>query len=343
MKALVTGATGLLGSHVALRLLQLGWRVRALVRRPPQATWLAGKGVELVRGDVTDGPSMVRAARGTELVVHAAAAIGAGGDGAPFAEVNVGGTSNAIRAAGTAGARLVLVSSTAVFGRERYRDEPTDEDAPVPELPPEDAYGRSKQRAEALALEAHRAGRVWAAVVRPPMMYGCRDRQLVPRVAPILSRGLFPLVDGGRARLNLVHADAVALGIVAAGTSDRAGGRIFHLTDDFPLPVRDLVRWAGEGLGRRILTPSVPLPAAQAGFGLLSAALTLAGRGDLARHAPGMLATLSRDNPFSSRRAREELGWVPEVRPEAGVPAAFRWWLESTRPLPKAAGGRVAP
>ena len=339
MKALVTGATGLLGSHVALRLLQLGWRVRALVRRPPQAAWLAAQGVELVRGDVTDGPALVRAARGTELVVHAAAAIGAGGDGSLFEEVNVGGTSKAIQAAAAAGARLVLVSSTAVFARDRYRDEPTDEEAPLPELPRDDAYGRSKQRAEARTLDAHRGGRVWAAVVRPPMMYGCRDRQLVPRIAPILSRGLFPLVAGGRARLNLVHADAVALGVIAAGTSDRAGGRIFHLTDDFPLPVRDLVRWAGEGLDRRILTPSIPLTAAQAGFGLLQATLTLAGRGDLARHAPGMLATLSRDNPFSSRRAREELGWLPEIRPEDGVPAAFRWWLESTQAVRQAAGG----
>ncbi|MEJ2541667.1 MAG: hypothetical protein P8188_17165, partial [Gemmatimonadota bacterium] len=144
-------------------------------------------------------------------------------------------------------------------------------------------------------------------------------------------RGVFPLVQGGRARLNLVHADAVALGAIAAGTVDVAGGRVYHLTDDFPIRVRDLVRWAGEGLGRSIVTPSIPLPVARAGFGLLQATLTLAGRGDLARHAPGMLNTLTRDNPFSSRRAREELGWAPEVRPESGVPEAFGWWVRERR------------
>ncbi|MEJ2539739.1 MAG: NAD-dependent epimerase/dehydratase family protein, partial [Gemmatimonadota bacterium] len=179
--ALVTGATGMLGAHVVQRLLAEDWRVRCLVRRPSQAAWLAQRGVEIARGDLTDGPSVVRAARGVDLVIHAAAAIGSEGAWSAFEAVNVAGTSHVAMAAAAARARLVLVSSTAVFGRERYRDEPTHEAVPLPELPPEDAYGRSKQLAERRVLDAHEAGRIWATVVRPPLMYGCRDRQFVPR------------------------------------------------------------------------------------------------------------------------------------------------------------------
>ena len=72
----------------------------------------------------------------------------------------------------------------------------TDESTPLPELPAADAYGRSKQEAERLVLAAHAAGRVWASVVRPPLMYGKRDRQFVPRLGPVLERGFFPLVAG---------------------------------------------------------------------------------------------------------------------------------------------------
>jgi len=104
------------------------------------------------------------------------------------------------------------VSSTAVFGRARYRDEPTDETAPLPVLPEDDSYGRSKQDAERMVLEAHRQGRIWATAVRPPVMYGVGDRQFVPRVGPVLERRFFPLIAGGRTNLSLVHAGSVAQG-----------------------------------------------------------------------------------------------------------------------------------
>jgi nucleoside-diphosphate-sugar epimerase len=327
-RALVTGATGMLGSYIVERLQDRGWEVRALVRSPDRAGWLRERKVELAPGDLADAASVASAARGTDLVVHAAAYIGSDSEWEPYHEGNVVGTENVLDAARTAGARLVLVSSTAVFGRERFRDEPTHEGVPLPDLPEEDAYGRSKQEAESRVLEAHRAGRAWATVVRPPVMYGERDRQFVPRIAPVFARGFFPLIGGGRAQMTLVHAHAVAEGAVLAGLSDEAGGRVYHLTDDFPVTVADLARLAGRGLDRRILTPSVPVPVARGGFALLQMALTLVGRSDLARHAPGTLSMLTRDNPFTSRRAREELGWSPEIPPEEGLPRAFRWWRE---------------
>jgi nucleoside-diphosphate-sugar epimerase len=327
-RALVTGATGMLGGYVVRRLLEDDWRVRALIRRPERAGDLRARGVELVPGDLTDQGSLCIAARGCRIIVHAAASIGAGSDSAGFHAANVTGTEHVVRAAEDAQARLVLVSSTAVFGQDRYRTKPTDESAPLPTLPDEDAYGRSKQDAEGVVIEAQRAGRVWASVVRPPVMYGVGDRQFAPRIGPVLQAGVFPLVDGGHARLSLVHADAVAEGAIRAALTEMADGRVYHLTDDFPVSVADLVRLASEGLGRRIRTPRVPLAAARIGFALLRRGLLAAGREDLARHAPGTLAMLTRDNPFTSGRARSELGWDPRVRPEEGIPEAFRWWRD---------------
>lgn len=337
MRALVTGATGMLGSYVALRLERQGWEVRALCRRPERGRWLEELGIELSPGDLMDAASIRGAVRGCDALIHAAAIIGTRGDAERFRAVNVEGTRSVVGAAANVGARLVHVSSTAVFGRSRYRSVPTDESAPLPDLPAWDVYGRTKQESERLVLEAHRRGAVRATVVRPPVMYGLRDRQFVPRIGPVLLRGVFPLVEGGRTTLSVVHADSVADGVVRALRRDDAAGRVYHLTNDFPFTAADLVRYAEAGLERRIRTPRVPLPLARAGFRLLSLALTAVGRRDLARHAGGTLEMLTRDNPFTSRRAREELQWAPGIPPSEGLPEAFRWWRTHGLPSPEVA------
>src|SRR5688572_6415712 len=109
--ALVTGATGLLGSHIVERLLADGWRVRALVRSP-EACRKAGElpdSVELAKGDVLDEASFVQAARGTHAVFHAAANIIVTGGWESYRAVNIDGTSHAIAAAASARARLLQV------------------------------------------------------------------------------------------------------------------------------------------------------------------------------------------------------------------------------------------
>lgn len=329
MRALVTGATGMLGSCIVERLVGEGWEARALVRDRSKASWLETLGAETAPGDLSDPASLRAAAAGCDAVFNAAAAIGSGSDHEAFRRVNVAGTENVVAAAAAAGARLVHVSSTSVFGRHRYHATPTDESVPLPELPAADAYGRSKQEAERLVLDAHARGRVWAAVVRPPVMYGPRDRQFAPRIGPVLERGIFPLIGGGKTTLTLVHADSVADGAIRAATTDRAGGRVYHLTNDFDVTVAELVRFAARGLGRRVLAPRVPLALGRASFRALAVALVVAGRRDLAPYAAGLLQMLTRDNPFTSERARRELAWAPRVRPAEGLADAFSWWKRS--------------
>jgi len=327
-RALVTGATGMLGARIVERLAGGGWSVRALVRDPAAAAWLGALGVELVPGDLGDAACLRAAAAGCDAVFNAAAAIGTGADHAAFRRVNVEGVGHLVTAVAAAGARLVHVSSTAVFGRHRYHARPTDETLPLPVLAAADAYGRSKQESERLVLTAHAQGRAWACVVRPPVMYGTRDRQLAPRLGPVLLRGVFPLIGGGRARLPLVHADAVAEGAIRAASVERAAGSVYHLTSDFEVSVGELALYAARGLGRRVWRPRVPCVVGRAAFRALALGLIVAGRRDLAPHADGLLQMLTRDNPFSCERARRELAWSPQIRPAEGIPEAFRWWRE---------------
>ena len=325
--ALVTGGTGMVGSALVERLVAEGSVVRALVRDVAAAAWLEDLGARLVPGDLGNVESLHEATAGCDLVFHAAAALGPFGTYEPYRIGNVVGTANVVEAASRAGARLVHVSTTAVYpGDFRYRHAPTHEAIPLPQHPETDPYGRSKLEAERVVLDACAAGRVWAAIVRPPAMYGRRDRQLVPRIAPILARGFFPLVGGGRSTLSVAHVGSVADGAIVAARTDRALGRVYNLTNDFPITVAEFVRLASDGLGRSVRTVSIPIAVGRAGLIMMRGGLRLTGRHELARHAHGVLDMLTRDNPFTSERARAELGWSPSVPPEEAIPAAFRWW-----------------
>lgn len=325
--ALVTGATGLLGSHVVERLRRDRWRVRALVRDPSRAAWLEGIGAELVAGDTLEPSTLPAAVAGCDVVVHAAAAVTSDGGWEAFRRPNVDGTRHVVDASAAAGARLVHVSSVAVYGaRARYAASGgrTGEDTPFAPLGEHSFYARSKRESEHLVLAAHAKGRLWATAVRPDVIYGPRDRQFVPRIARLLRFGVAPMIAGGRTTLAVVHAANVADGIVRAAAHDAAGGTPYNLANDYDVTVREFFTFAGEGLGERLRFLSMPASAAHVVMNVA------------ARVAPAQLRSslrqsvdfLTRDNPFTSERARRELGWNPSVRPEDGVVEAFRWYAE---------------
>lgn len=318
-----------MGSHIVEQLTADGWGVRALVRDPEAARWLADAGAELARGDLGDASSLRAAMAGCDTVFHCAALIGATGDWSSFQRANIDGTRAVVDAASNAGARLVHTSSVAVYGSAaRYRSTPTTEDTPLAPLPEASYYARSKRESEQIVLDAHAIGQLWATAVRPPMIYGRRDRQLVPRFARIMRTGFFPLLAGGRSIFSLVHASAVADGAVRAASVDAAGGRAFNLANDFPVTIADFVQLGANGLDRRVRGVSIPMSVARGSFSLLASAAALVKQKAMAEQLPGTVDTFTRDNPFSSERARNELGWSPTMRPELGVPEAFAWWRE---------------
>jgi len=329
--ALVTGATGLVGSHIAERLVADGWLVRGLVRTAAGAATLRELGVEPVIGDVLDSRIFSHTAVGADAIFHAAAAVTPRGGWEAYRGLNVDGTRNAIDAAERSGARLLHVSSVAVYGpRGRYSHDgrKANEDTLLGPLPERAHYARSKRESEAMVLEAHAAGRIWASAVRPSVVYGRRDRQFVPRVARMLQRGVMPLIGGGRALFAIVEATNVALGSILAATNDVAAGRVYNLANDFDVSVRQFFELAARGLDRHVRF--VPLPRVVAAA-LLRVAKT-ATRAVTAGRATGLskvsLDFVTRGNAFTSDRARLELGWTPSVHPTDAIPDAFRWWRE---------------
>jgi nucleoside-diphosphate-sugar epimerase len=244
----------------------------------------------------------------------------------------VDGARNAAAAAERSGARLLQLSSVAVYGPEsRYAQTPgrlVDETTSLEPIPEWAYYSRSKRESEELVLEAHAAGRIWATAVRPDVIYGRRDRQFIPRVARAIRFGIVPLVGGGLTTLAIVHAANVADGAYRAATMERAGGRAYNLANDFDVMVKDFFQLAGAGLQRDMHFVTVPTGVARLALEFIKRALRLATVGRLSVVSTASIDFVAKNNPFSSDRARRELGWNPGVRPEVGVPEAFRWWKE---------------
>lgn len=334
--ALVTGATGLIGSHIVERLLADGWDVRVLSRTPESAQRLFSGRVDVHHGDVLDESSFARAASSCHVVFHAAANVLTRGGWEAYRVTNVEGTRNAITAAERAHARLLHISSVAVYGPSARYDRTgsgarTDESVILGPLAERAHYARSKRESEELVRKAHVEGRVWAAAVRPDVVYGRGDRHFVPRMGKLISGPAVPLLRGGRSTLAIVHAENVALGAVLAATHDIAGGKAYNLANDFDVSVRRFFELAGEGLGRRPRFVPVPMWAARSGLRAAKWLARLIAGGKFIMVSNAAIDFVSEDNPFSSELAKRELGWKPTMRPEVGIPDAFRWWAEVHR------------
>ncbi len=259
----ITGAAGFVGAALRRAIEGRGGRWTGLTRRAVQG---AASGGEWVAGELADAAALDRLVRDADAVVHAAAWVhretaDAASRDACFA-VNLRGTERLIEALRRRGAGipLVFVSSTSVYG-ERFEDR--DESGP---FEPAGAYGESKLAAERAVLGA--AG-IPAVVIRPAMVYGPGAPGNIARLASFVRRGFAPLVEGGRNRKSLVHADDLAAALLAA--ADRAGelaGAALNAAGEPAPTMREIGDALGEGLGRRVAWVPVPRALWNAGVAL---------------------------------------------------------------------------
>ena len=249
MKALVTGATGFVGSHLAEALRARGDEVTALVRSPKKAESLAPLGVRVVEGDLDDPASLARAAEGQEVVFHVAGLVAAGSEG-EFMRCNRDGTARLVAAASGAGAsRFVLVSSMAAGGPAQPGKPLTGTEPSRPVT----AYGRSKRAAEATVT----ASTLPWVIVRPPTVYGPRDREVL-KVFRMARLGVAPVFGDGSQQLSAVHGADLAKALVAAGTAAATVGNIYYACHPEIATSAGFVRAVGTAMGRRLTL--VPIP-----------------------------------------------------------------------------------
>ena len=304
MTTLVTGATGLVGSHVTRLLVERGDHVRALVRERSPLDELDGLDVELAYGDVLDRASVRRAMRGVQRVFHVAGVTSLRASADRVFAVNVSGTRIVLGEALRAGvARAVHTSSVAAVGpapRGSTADEEQVFRAGRYGLP----YVNAKHEAEMEALRLAAQG-LAVVVVNPAHVFGAGDRhrsstELVRRFL----RGAIPgYVDGA---LSVVDAEDVARGHLLADERGEVGERYILGNRNFTLDrlFADLGRLSG------VEPPALKLP--------LPAALALARAAELAPGRPAVTTIEVRASSlwwaFRSTKAKRLLGWRQATR-----------------------------
>ncbi len=258
----ITGATGLVGGHVAERARELGYHVRALARSTSDTRRLKELGVEILIGDLEDESALKAGVAGARWVFNCAAKVGDWGTLAEFRRLNVDALRILLDAALEARVeRFVHVSSLGVYeGRDHHG---TDESTP-PAANSLDAYTRSKTEAEALVLEYHRSRGLPAVIVRPGFIYGEHDRTVLPKLLLNLRRGSFAYFGSGDQALNCIYVKNLVHGIFLAAETPAALGEVFNLTDGEPVSKKRFVGSVAQLAGLSPPTRHIPLGLAKA-------------------------------------------------------------------------------
>ncbi|MHC4859598.1 MAG: NAD-dependent epimerase/dehydratase family protein [Planctomycetota bacterium] len=318
---LVTGATGFTGGALARKLRESGVPVRALVRPGSETEKLNALGVDLVEGDLTDLDSVAGAMTGCRRVYHVAATFRtAGHPDSYYHDVNVRGTEHVLESARKQGVeRTVHLSTVGVHGHVSRI--PSDETAPYN---PGDIYQVTKLEGEQRAQDAIRRGQP-VSIVRPAGIYGPGDLRFLKLFKTVHKR-TFLMFGSGEVPYHFTYIDDLVLGILLCGEHPAALGEIFIIGGDEYVSLNDLVRMVADAVGVRPRRGHLPL------WPLLLAA----------RLCEGVCKPFGIDPPlhmrrceffikaraFTNAKARDLLGYRPQVPLEEGIRKTAEWYFE---------------
>ncbi|WP_322041098.1 SDR family oxidoreductase [Burkholderia diffusa] len=310
---IVTGANGFVGRAVCRRALQVGHTVTALVRRP-------GECIDGVREWVHDGvdfdglgerwPTDLKA----DAIIHLAARVHVMRDASPdpdaaFDATNVAGTLHLAEAGHRHGVRRIVYASSIKAVGESDGGVPLSE-AASPD--PQDAYGRSKLRAERQLAQFGAANGLDVVIVRPPLVYGPNVRANFLRMMDAVARGM-PLPFGSiPARRSIVYVDNFADALLQCAIDPRAAGECFHVADDDAPSVTGLLRLVGEALGKPARLIAIP-------SAVLRVLGVLTGRRAAIDRLTGSLQ-------LDTGRITRVLGWRPPYTTRQGLEATAAWY-----------------
>lgn len=338
MTALVTGATGWLGSRL-VELLARGIpevprlaapqtrAIRCLVPRGADVRGLEAGRVSIVEGDLTDAASLAPLFAGAAgaTVFHCAGLIHPDRWAGDFYRVNTEGTRNLLAAAAAAGVRrFVHVSSNSPFGVNPRPDHTFDESAPYH---PYMGYGRSKMLSEELV----RASKLETVIVRPPWFYGPNQPPRQSLFFRMIKAGRVPIVGSGENRRSMGYVDNVAQGLMLAELTEKAAGQAYWIADRRPYTMNEIVdtieRVMERDFGMTVAHRRVRVP------GLLS---ELAWAADATLQAAGLyhqkihvLSEMNKTIACSVEKAVRELGYAPAVELEEGMRRSIKWALDA--------------
>ncbi len=319
MRVILTGGTSLLGGEIASVLRQRGDDVVLFQRHPAPGAY------EQHLGDLADAAAVTSVISGADAVVHVAARVGIVGDWKAFEQANVVGTANVLAAAKAEGVgRMIQVSSPSVAhaGKSLVG-------AGAGTADPDGArghYARSKAMAELMALDAS-SPEFPVVAVRPHLIWGPGDTQLVGRIVARARAGRLATIGSGMALIDTTYVSNAADAIVAA--LDRApdiAGQAFVVSNGQPRPVAEMVGRIVRSAGLEPPRLKVPYRLARVGGLGVEKMWDRTDRDDDPPITSFLAEQLATAHWFDQRKTRAALDWEPAVSLDEGFERLQNWY-----------------
>lgn len=320
MKAFVTGASGFIGSHLTDLLLEHGYSVRVLLRKSSRLEWLEDPRLERAYGDLFDKEALRRAVSDVDYVYHLAGLTKAKTREEYF-RANRQGTRNlleAVRDAAPGLRRFVHISSQAAVG-------PSPTTAPIDETAPANpitTYGRSKWAAEQECRQFFRDFPV--TIVRPPAVYGPRDRDILEFFRSA-NRGLLPIAGMSEKYVSLIHSADLVRGILLAGECLKGAGETYFISSASAYSWKEIGDITSRVVGRRVVRVRIPEPAIFAVAAVAEALAFFSTRPALVNLEKAR-DMVQKSWTCDSSKATRDFGYRQELALEDGIRDTIRWY-----------------
>jgi len=323
MKALVTGSTGFIGSHLVEKLLEREYQVRCLIRKTTKVEYVNTLPVEFINADFDDIESLSAAVDGIDYVFHVGG-LTKSKDKQGYFRGNLATTTSLLSAVIKQNPnirRFILVSSLTAVGPGRAQL-PVDENTPYH---PITTYGKSKMAAEKECLA--KITEVPITIIRPPAVYGPRDKDIYAFFQSVDGH-FIPLSGFDRKVLSFVHVYDLVDGIIAAAENPKAAGQIYFISNEEIYDWEQFGKLAGKIFGKWTLRIRIPH------FVLYTVAAISESIARLQDRAALINIEKARDGVqanwlCSSNKARTELGFRTKLSLENGIANTVEWYKKN--------------
>jgi len=327
-RILVTGATGLVGSHFAEQAREKGLHVRALCRASTATELLKEWGVEIVAGDLADIPSLHAACSDATVIVHCAAKVGDWGQTEDFRRINVDGTKTLLDAALSTGSlkRWIQLSSLGVYeGTDHYG---TDETTP-PNTVGIDGYTLTKVESEQLVMDYVRERDLPAVVLRPGFIYGPRDRTVLPRLMERLAANKFAYLGATDKLMNNTYVKNLCEAIWLGIERDDQVGDVFNIRDPRAVSKKEFMDTVCEQADFPIPEKVVPLHVARVLARVLERLWKILGKDSAPLVNNARIKFLGLNQDFSIEKAQLQLGYQPTIDFADAMTQTVAWFRDN--------------
>lgn len=324
---LITGASGFIGSHLTEELAKREKKIKVLIRdgnlgNIREFSEEIKKKIEIVKGNLLDKASLLKALSRVTKVFHLAAI------GRPmniprqmYFDINFEGTKNLLEACREKRIKKIIhISTISVFGFSRDRTALTEN---FPKIPVSD-YGESKKRGEEFAIDFCKKNKIKLIIVRPPMVFGPRDFQFL-KLFKLINTGVFPLLRKGKAKIEFCYVKNLVNGIILA---DKYGKNLeaYNFSDGETYTIRKVFSEMAKAENRKLFPFSVPVFAVKVSGLFLEKLFSLFGK--KAPFNSGTAEWMSKDNSLDISKAKKELGYKRIIPLEVSIRETIKWYKE---------------